>query len=56
MLGQIAFFYPTAWKDYWGIVFTHGVQMDRLAGGWVAGKSSSRLYLRNRKVWEVDTW
>ena len=25
-------------------------------GGRVAGKSLSRLYLRNRKVWEVDTW
>ena len=39
-------FYPTALKDCRGIVFTHGVWM----GGWVAGKSLSRLYLGNRKV------
>ena len=40
-------FYPTALKGCRGIVFTHGVRM----GGPVSG-----LYLRNRKVWEVDTW
>ena len=26
-------FYPTALKGCWGIVFTHGVRMDRRAGG-----------------------
>ena len=40
------FFYPTALKGCWGIVFTHGVWM----GGRVAGKSLSGLYLRNRTV------
>ena len=45
-------FYPTALKGCRGIVFTHGVQI----GGWVAGKSFSGLYLRNRKMSEVDTW
>ena len=34
------------------LVFTHGVQMGRR----VAGKSLSRLYLRNCKVQEVVTW
>ena len=45
-------FYPTALKGCQGIVFSHGVRM----GGRVVGKSLSRLYLRNRKVSEVDTW
>ena len=45
-------FYPTALKGCQGIVFTHDVRM----GGRVAGNSLSRLYLRNRKVLEVDTW
>ena len=45
-------FYPTALKGCRGIVFTHGVRM----GGRAAGNSLSGLYLRNRKVWEVDTW
>ena len=40
-------FYPTALKGCQGIVFTHVVRM----GGRVSG-----LYLRNRKVLEVDTW
>ena len=39
-------FYPTALKNCWGIVFTHGVWM----GGRALGKSLSGLYLRNRKV------
>ena len=39
-------FYPTALKGCQGIVFTHGVRMGRPA----AGKSLSRLYLRNHKV------
>ena len=42
-------FYPTALKGCRGIVFTHGGRRS-------AGKSLSRLYLRNRKVQEVDTW
>ena len=45
-------FYPTALKGCRGIVFPHRVRM----GGRVAGKSLSGLYLRNCKVWEVDTW
>ena len=48
-------FYPTVLKGCQGIVFTHGVQMGGRAGVW-AGKSWSRLYLRNGKVQEVDTW
>ena len=40
------YFYPTALKGSQGIVFTHGVQI----GGQAAGKSLSRLYLRNLKV------
>ena len=39
-------FYPTVLKGGRGTVFTHGVRK----GGWVAGKSLSGLYLRNRKV------
>ena len=38
-------FYSPALKGCWGIVFNHGVLM----GGQVAGKSLSRLYLRNHK-------
>ena len=45
-LEQVAFYYPTALKGCQGIVFSFGVRMD----GRVAGKSLSRLYLRNRKV------
>ena len=44
-------FTPQPLKDCRGIGFTHAVWM----GGWVAGKSLSGLYLRNRKVYEVDT-
>ena len=36
LLIQGTFFYPTALKGCWGIVFTHGVQMG--GGGWAAGK------------------
>ena len=44
--------YPAALEVCQGIVFTHDVWM----GGWAAGKSLLGLYLRNRKVYEVDTW
>ena len=43
---QLHNFYPTALKGCRGIIFTYGVRM----GGRAAGKSLSRLYLRNRKV------
>ena len=35
---------------HFSIVFTHGVRM----GGWATRKSF--LYLRNHKVYEVETW
>ena len=47
-------FYPIALKGCQGVVFTHNVRMGgwagRQVGGWLAGKSLSRLYLRNHKV------
>ena len=30
--------------------------LDGQVGVWEAGKSLSGVYLRNRKIWEVDTW
>ena len=48
------YFYPTALKGCWGIVFTHGGRMggraSGRAGGRSARKSLSGLYLRNHKV------
>ena len=32
------YFFPTPFKVYWGIVFTHSVQMGGRFGGWSAGK------------------
>ena len=49
---NVIVFYTTAFKGCRGIIFTHVVWMGRQA----AGKSLSRLNLRNRKMYEVDTW
>ena len=46
-------FYPTTLKGCQGVIFTHGVQMGIQAS---SGKSLSVLYLRNCKMYEVDTW
>ena len=38
-----------------GFVFNHCIQMGRRLGVWMVGKSLSGLYLRNHKMYEVET-